>query len=125
MASLLAQPLDTPEETAPAPVAVTASELLGVVQQGTTLLFANAETTDRTVAAGERVAAALGTRMTIFPRWDALVAELESDDGHRSQIARVAPVGIDMNKVLEGERVIEGLAERRLTLREARAEFTR
>ena len=125
MASLLAQPLDTPEETAPAPVAVTASELLGVVQQGTTLLFANAETTDRTVAAGERVAAALGTRVTIFPRWDALVAQVESDDGHRSQIARVAPVGIDMNKVLESERVIEGLAERRLTLREARAEFTR
>ena len=122
MTTLGARPHDTrsPEPAAPAPLAVRASDLLQLLLQATSLLFVNAETTEQTVAAGKRIAERFGHRATVIPRWDELVVQLETDQGSQQQISAVAPVAIDMNKVLETVRVVDSIAEGRFTAEEAR-----
>src|SRR5215813_119124 len=122
MTSLEARPHDVhaPETVAPAQVPVRASDLLQLVQQATSLLFVNAETTQQTVAAGKRVAGTCGYRATVIPRWDALVVQVETDQGSQQAISSVAPVAIDMNKVMETERVVDSIAEGRVTAEDAR-----
>jgi uncharacterized membrane protein YjjP (DUF1212 family) len=96
-----------------------------LVVQATSLLLLNGETTERTVLAGTRLAEALGHRATVIPRWDELLVRIENDRGSRAQIAPVAPVAVDMHKVLETERVVEAISRGVLSPEEGRAEFTR
>ena len=76
-------------------------ETLSLVLQGTSVLFANGETTERTIAAGERIAGSHGYRSTVVARWDGLTVRLEGEAGARHDIAPVTPTGIDMHKVTE------------------------
>lgn len=109
----------------PTQIPLTTSDLLPLLVQGTSLLLANAETSERTVAAGEGLAQALGTPAMVMPRWDELIVQVEPAGGAQSQVAHVAPVGIDMNKVVEAERVIDDLSAGRLLPGDARSEFAR
>jgi len=63
------------------------------------LLFANGQTTARTVAAVEQLADGLGFRAAVFPRWGELTVRIDDDTGSRYEIIAVEPVGVDMSKV--------------------------
>jgi uncharacterized membrane protein YjjP (DUF1212 family) len=121
MTKLGARPHDTraPDAVGPAQLPVRASDVLHLVQQATSLLFVNAETTQQTVASGERIAGVLGQRATVIPRWDELAVQVETEQGSQQQINPVAPVAIDMNKVMATERVVDSIAEGRVTAEEA------
>jgi len=125
MTSLGARPHDThaPEVAAPAQLPVKASDLVQLLLQATGLLFVNAETTERTIAAGERIAGRFGHRATVIPRWDELVVQVENDQGSQLRVSPIAPVAIDMNKVLEAERLVESVAEGRVTAEDAGTAF--
>ena len=107
------------ERNAPSP------EPLALILRATTLLFANAETTERTEIGGARVAQALGYRATLIPRWDGLTLRLESSAGSWRDVAQVAPAGIDMNKVLATEQAIDGIADGRLRPEDAQSAFAK
>jgi uncharacterized membrane protein YjjP (DUF1212 family) len=72
---------------------------LDLISTSARLLFENGQTTERTVAASEQLAEALGVRATLFPRWGELVLRLEDDVGSRYEIVAAKPAGMDMNKV--------------------------
>jgi len=123
MTSLGVRPQETrsPEKIAPAAqVPAGAPDVLDLSLQATSLLFVNAETTQQTVAAGKRIAEGLGHRATVIPRWGELLVQVETEQGQRAEASAVAPMAIDMNKVLEAERVVDGLADGRLRAEEAR-----
>jgi uncharacterized membrane protein YjjP (DUF1212 family) len=101
------------------------AEALTLVLQGTRVLFANGETTEQTIAAGERMARAHGYRSTVVARWDGLTVRLEGEAGARHDIAPVTPTGIDMHKVTEAERAVDATCARALTPEEARSHFER
>ena len=100
-------------------------ETLALVLQGTSVLFANGETTERTIAAGERIAGSHGYRSTVVARWDGLTVRLEGEAGARHDIVPVTPTGIDMNKVMGAERAIDAICARAVTPEETRSRFVR
>jgi len=100
-------------------------ETLALVLQGTSVLFANGETTERTIAAGERIAGSHGYRSTVVARWDGLTVRLEGEAGARHDIVPVTPTGIDMNKVMGAERAIDAICARAVTPEETRSRFAR
>jgi len=86
------------QQSAPSP------DPLALILQTATLLFANAETTERTLRGANRVAESLGYRTTLIPRWDELTLLLEDNSGFKIDVARVAPTmqpkpGIQQKKV--------------------------
>lgn len=91
--------------------------------QATRLLFINAETTEQTVAAGRRIATALGHRATVIPHWGELLVQVETEQGSEQTLGPAAPIAIDMNKVGEAERVVESIAVGRTTPEDAKAAF--
>ena len=76
-------------------------DALGVTALATRLLFVNGQTTEQTIAGGERFAAALGLRAEILPRWGELQIRAESADPGMAATSIVAatPTGVDMRKV--------------------------
>jgi uncharacterized membrane protein YjjP (DUF1212 family) len=106
-------------------VSPAAPDPLPLVVQATSLLLLNAETTERTIMAGARLAEALGHRATVIPRWDELLVRIENEQGSRAQIAPVAPVAVDMHKVLETERVVDAISSGKLSPEEGRSAFAR
>jgi uncharacterized membrane protein YjjP (DUF1212 family) len=116
---------DLPSPDVKVPRNASSPEPLALILQATTLLFANAETTERTVAAGSRVAEALGYRATLIPRWEGLTVRLEGSARTQYDLAAVAPAGIDMNKVLATEQTIDAISDGRLPPQEARSAFAK
>ena len=84
------------------------------------LLFANGQTTQRTVFDTQRVAAALGHHVTVIPHWGELVVHFPHDPGARNEIVTVAPTGIDMGKILAANDVIDHLCDGRIDAAAAR-----
>ena len=125
MTTLAAQPPDPASKDAKVPRSAPTPEPLALILQTTTLLFANAETTERTMAAANRVADVLGYRATLIPRWDELTVRLEGIAGSQHDVAAVAPAGIDMNKVLASEQTIDAMSDGRLPPEEAQSAFAR
>src|SRR5882672_5355364 len=70
-----------------------------------TLLFAHGQTTERTVAAAERLGRALGVTVKVLPYWGELIVEL--DGAPISQIVPAKPLGVDMGRVLAVATVID------------------
>jgi uncharacterized membrane protein YjjP (DUF1212 family) len=70
-----------------------------------TLLFAHGQTTERTVAAAERLGRALGVTVKVLPYWGELIVEL--DGAPLSQIVSAKPLGVDMGRVLAVTTVID------------------
>jgi uncharacterized membrane protein YjjP (DUF1212 family) len=100
-------------------------ETLALVLEGTSVLFANAETTERTIAAGQRIAEAQGYRSDVIAQWDGLTVRLEGGAGASHDIVLVTPTGIDMNKVMEAERAVDAICARSLRPEEAASTFQR
>ena len=85
------------------------------------LLFANGQTTARTVAAVEQLADGLGFRATVVPRWGELTIRIDDDTGSRYEIIAVEPVGVDMSKVAATMSVIDEVRDGRLDAEAARS----
>jgi uncharacterized membrane protein YjjP (DUF1212 family) len=85
------------------------------------LLFANGQTTERTVVAVEQLAEALGLRVTAFPRWDELILCIDSDTGSRYEIIAAAPLGVDMSKVAATMSVIDKVCAGRMDIEATRS----
>jgi len=102
---------------------VPTGDVLQLALQGAAVLFANGETTERTIAAGIRIAAAHGRRATVLPRWGELTVRIDGDPGALQDVVAVMPTGIDMNKVLEAERTVEKVADHELSAERAVSSF--
>jgi len=76
---------------------MTRSDAVKTVAQAATLLFSNGQTTERIVVAAERLGRALGTPVTLHPRWGEL--EVRVDGTPHSAIVPATPLGVDMAKV--------------------------
>jgi uncharacterized membrane protein YjjP (DUF1212 family) len=85
------------------------------------LLFANGQTTERTVVAVEQLAEALGFRGTVFPRWSELTVRIDNDTGSRYEIIAAEPVGVDMSKVAATMSVIDKVCAGRMDVEAARS----
>ena len=85
------------------------------------LLFANGQTTERTVAAVEQLAEALGFPATVFPRWGELFIRIDDATGSRYEIIAVEPVGVDMSKVAATVSVIDQVCAGRMDAEAARS----
>ena len=85
------------------------------------LLFANGQTTARTVAAVEQLADGLGFRATVVPHWGELTIRIDDDTGSRYEIIAVEPVGVDMSKVAATMSVIDEVCDGRLDAEAARS----
>jgi uncharacterized membrane protein YjjP (DUF1212 family) len=85
------------------------------------LLFANGQTTERTVVAVEQLAEALGLRVTVFPRWGELILCIDSDTGSRYEIIAAAPLGVDMSKVAATMSVIDKVCAGRIDIEATRS----
>ena len=99
-------------------------ETLALVLGGTSVLFANGETTERTIEAGRRIAGALGHRSAVVARWDGLTVRLE-DGAEALDTVPVTPTGIDMHKVMEAERAVDAICAHALKPEEAASTFAR
>lgn len=125
MATLAAKPHEPRLADAKDPPNALRPEPLALTLRTATLLFANAETTERTLAGANCVAESLGYRTTLISRWGELTVRLEDESGFKIDVARVAPAGIDMNKVLATEKTIDALSEGRLSPEEAQSAFAK
>jgi uncharacterized membrane protein YjjP (DUF1212 family) len=94
---------------------------LALILVSARLLFANGQTTERTVAAGEQLADALGFRATVFPRWGELTLRIDNDTGSRYEIIAVEPLGVDMGKVAATVSVIDKVCAGRMDVEAARS----
>jgi uncharacterized membrane protein YjjP (DUF1212 family) len=77
-----------------------------------TLLFAHGQTTERTIAAAERLGRALGVTVRVLPYWGELTVEL--DGALVSQIVPAKPLGVDMGRVLAVTTVIDQICDGKL-----------
>ena len=94
---------------------------LALILLSAKLLFANGQTTERTVAAVEQLADALGFRASVFPRWGELIVRIDNDTGSRYEIIAVEPVGVDMSKVAATVSVIDQVCAGRMDAEAARS----
>lgn len=94
---------------------------LALISASASLLFADGQTTERTVSDVEGLALALGHHVTVVPRWGALIIRFVADDGAHNDLVTVAPTGVDMNKVAATSGVIDDLCAHRIDAAAARA----
>ncbi len=87
---------------------------LALVSASASLLFANGQTTERTVADVERFALALGHHVVVVPRWSDLILRFTTDEGTHNEVVAVAPIGVDMNKVAATIGIIDELCAHRI-----------
>jgi uncharacterized membrane protein YjjP (DUF1212 family) len=95
---------------------------LGVVDAlawAASLLFANGQTTERTIQDIERLAAAFGVGAKLSASWDGLTIELAGED----RVVAVAPAGVDMGKVAAVVSVIDQACGGRLSLQDTGRAF--
>jgi uncharacterized membrane protein YjjP (DUF1212 family) len=85
------------------------------------LLFRNGQTTQSTTTAVIRLAAALGHRALLFPRWDEICILLDEPVGGRHAIVGATPSGVDMNKVVAAMKVIDEVCDGRINVTAARS----
>ena len=121
MASVAEQRAHAPEPEAT--LTASAAEVMELILQATAVIFANGETTERTVAAARQIGHAFGYRATSIPRWDQLAVRLDGPDGVHHDVLAVAPAGIDMNKVLQGEEALDALREHNVPVEALRSRF--
>jgi uncharacterized membrane protein YjjP (DUF1212 family) len=84
-----------------------------------TLLFANGQTTERTVTAAERLGRALGVTVRVLPYWGEIIVEL--DGTPLSQIVPAKPLGVDMGRVLAVTTVIDQICHGTLSAESAQS----
>src|SRR5712672_2170970 len=82
----------------PCPEPLTCGSALKTTALAATLLFAHGQTTERTVAAAERLGRALGVTVKVLPYWGELT--VERDGAPISQIVPAKQLGADIAVVL-------------------------
>src|SRR6476659_3753573 len=85
------------------------------------LLFANGQTTERTIQDIERLAGAFGVTARVAASWDGLTIELAGED----RVVAATPAGVDMGKVAALLSVIDQACEGRLSLDDSGAALER
>jgi uncharacterized membrane protein YjjP (DUF1212 family) len=83
------------------------------------LLIAHGQTTERTIAAAERLGRALGMTVRVLPYWGEITAEL--DGAPVSQIVPAKPLGVDMGRVLAVTTVIDRVCDGTLPVKTAQS----
>jgi uncharacterized membrane protein YjjP (DUF1212 family) len=78
------------------------------------VLFVNGQSTDRTVAAAERVGNVLGLQGRVIPRWGLLQLQAENHDTRRTFEAIATPSDVDIDRVAAAMQVVEQLHGARL-----------
>ena len=93
---------------------MTLEERCNLVLAFARVLYANGQSTDQTLEAGERLGRTLGRRAKIMPRWGEL--RLHAEDGDAKSICATAaePTGVDMDRVAATMRAIAALGTGRL-----------
>lgn len=71
------------------------------------VLYVNGQSTDQTLAAGERLGDTLGLRAKIMPRWGELQLQVEDRDTRLTSAVAADPTGVDMDRVVSTARAIE------------------
>jgi hypothetical protein len=87
---------------------------IDLILAGARLLFENGQTTERMVAASERLGEALGIQATLFPHWGQPVLRIGDNAASHYEIAAAKRVGMDMNKVTETMAAIDKVCDRRI-----------
>jgi uncharacterized membrane protein YjjP (DUF1212 family) len=78
------------------------------------VLYVNGQSTDQTVAAAGRLAAALGLRACLVPRWGELQLLAEDADARLIFATAANPAGVDMDRVAAAMRALEEVVAGRL-----------
>jgi uncharacterized membrane protein YjjP (DUF1212 family) len=100
--------------------AISADEL-ALLSLSATLLFQNGQTTQSTTSTVTRLAAALGHRAFLFPRWDEICIRVDGPVGGPHEIVGATPAGVDMNKVAATMKVIDDVCDGRISVTAARS----
>jgi hypothetical protein len=101
------------ERGAPCPEPLTCEAALKTTALAATLLFAHGQTTERTIAAAERLGRVLGVTVKVLPYWGELIVELEG--APLSQIVPAKPLGVDMGRALAVTTVIDQIRDGKLS----------
>jgi uncharacterized membrane protein YjjP (DUF1212 family) len=116
----------TSEERRPGAAALDVQQALDALKLAAALLFAHAQTTERTIQDTKRFANALGLTVTVAVSWDGIALSLETPGrgGSADRIAlsaavRVSPTSVDMGKVAAVVSVIDQTCDGGLTLEAA------
>jgi uncharacterized membrane protein YjjP (DUF1212 family) len=99
--------------------AISADEL-ALLSLSATLLFQNGQTTQSTTTTVTRLAAAMGHRALLFPRWDEICISVDGPIGDPHEIVDATPAGVDMNKVVATMKVIDDVCDARINVTAAR-----
>jgi uncharacterized membrane protein YjjP (DUF1212 family) len=86
-------------------------------------LYVNGQSTAHTLATAERLAEALGLRVTIFARWGELALQADGDGATQVRAITADPTGVDMERVASVTRVIDKAAAGQIAPAAARAEI--
>ncbi|MHA6203541.1 threonine/serine ThrE exporter family protein [Dyella soli] len=76
------------------------------------LLFANGQTTERTVASTERLGRSFGLNVRVLPQWGELTVEVERT--LLSDVYPIAPLGVDMGRVIAVSDIVEKVVDQSL-----------
>jgi uncharacterized membrane protein YjjP (DUF1212 family) len=88
---------------------ITLEERFGLVLATARVLFVNGQSTEQTVAAGQRLGVVLGLGTRIMPRWGELLVQVEDGDGSVSRVVVAEPAGVNMTRVASAMRMLEDL----------------
>jgi uncharacterized membrane protein YjjP (DUF1212 family) len=94
---------------------MTREERSNLVLKFVQILYANGESTNRTLRAGERLSNCLGFRTTILPHWGELQIQTEDNDGKSTSAMEAAPTGVNMDRVASTLRAVEELCDGRMS----------
>src|SRR6266403_3144805 len=86
---------------------VASAEEFALISLSARLLFENGQSTEKVVSPLDQLAATLGFRATVFPRWGELTVLINDGSGSRNEILASAPAGVDMRKVAATTGVID------------------
>jgi uncharacterized membrane protein YjjP (DUF1212 family) len=109
-----------PITTRPRGPAAASAEVLALLSASARLLFANGETTRRTIAGVERLGAALGFAVAVLPRWGQLTLRIDDANGPMFDSVAAEPLNVDMTKVSATNELIDKVSDRRMSADGAR-----
>ena len=78
------------------------------------LLFANGQTTERTIGAVGQIAAKAGLATLLLVRWGELSLLIRDGDDIRRETIEIAPLGIEMHKVADTIAIVDAVGDGRL-----------
>jgi uncharacterized membrane protein YjjP (DUF1212 family) len=94
---------------------------LALLSLSARLLFQNGQTTQMTMTTVTRLAAALGHRALLVPRWDEIVIRLGEPGDDRLEIVDAVAAGVDMHKVAATMKAVDDVCDGRLDVVAARS----